>query len=102
MKISGETMIFKNDKGFYSTSVKNKLLDGTYENMYIPVNFKKGIEVHNKTKINVSDGFISFYKTKEGLPKIKLVVTDFEEIYVPNDEEGKHSEITDSNLDLPF
>lgn len=40
MKVVGETMIFKNDIG-YSTSISRKKEDGTYENMFIPVNFKK-------------------------------------------------------------
>ena len=99
MKITEETMIFKNDIG-YSTSISKKNEDGTYENMFIPVNFKKGIEVENKTKINILNGFLSFYKTKEGLTKIKLVVTEFtaedkqEEMFIPN-----NAEITD---DLPF
>lgn len=99
MKVTEETMIFKNDIG-YSTSISRKKEDGTYENMFIPVNFKKGVEVENKTKINITNGFLSFYKTKEGLAKIKLVVMDFttedkqEEMYILND-----AEITD---DLPF
>jgi len=99
MKVTEETMIFKNDIG-YSTSISRKKEDGTYENMFIPVNFKKGVEVENKTKINITNGFLSFYKTKEGLAKIKLVVMDFttedkqEEMFIPKD-----AEITD---DLPF
>lgn len=102
MNISGETMIFKNDRG-YSTTISNKKEDGSYENMFIPVNFRKGTELPNKTKINVINGFLSFYKTKDGLPKIKLVIMDFqaEEIYIPNDEEQNLFEIT-SDSDLPF
>lgn len=99
MKVIEETMIFKNDIG-YSTSISRKKEDGSYENMFIPVNFKKGVEVENKTKINITNGFLSFYKTKEGLAKIKLVVMEFttednpEEMFIPND-----AEITDI---LPF
>ena len=94
MKISGETMIFKNDRG-YSTTISNKKEDGSYENMFIPVNFKKGIEVPNKTKINVINGFLSFYKTKDGLAKVKMVITDFEQ------NQNNEYEITDSS-ELPF
>lgn len=78
MKITGEVIIFKNEQGNYSTSISNKKEDGTYENMYIAVNFRKGIEVENKTKINIKDGFLSFYMTKEGFPKIKIVVMSFD------------------------
>lgn len=93
MKISGETMIFSNDKGF-STTISNKKEDGTYENMFIPVNFRKDISVPNKTKINVLDGFLSFYKTKDGLPKIKAVIMNFEQV-------GQDVESIDKR-DLPF
>ena len=86
MKITGETMIFKNDIG-YSTSVSNKKEDGTYENMSISVNFRKGVELENKTKINITDGFLSFYRTKNDEKRLKLVVMDFE---------------TDEDLGLPF
>ena len=88
MEIKGKTMIFKNDRG-YSTTISNKKEDGSYENMFIPVNFKKGIEVPNKTKIDVKNGFLSFFKTKDGLAKVKMVIMEFdtEENYIPNDEE---------------
>lgn len=94
MKITGQTIIFKNDRG-YSTTISNKKEDGTYENMFIPVNFKRGIEVPNKTKINVINGFLSFYKTKDGLPKVKMVIMDFEQA-----EENQYELSSDD--DLPF
>lgn len=78
MKITGETTIFKNEQGNYSTSISNKKEDGTYEKMYIAVNFRKGVEVENKTKIDIKDSFLSFYKTKEGFSKIKIVVMSFD------------------------
>jgi hypothetical protein len=94
MKITGETMIFKNDIG-YSTSISNKKEDGTYENMSISVNFRKGVELENKTKINITDGFLSFYKTKNDEKRLKLVVMDYETNEIPFKE-------TDEDLDLPF
>lgn len=80
--ITGETMIFKNDKGFYSTSMSKKMVDGTYQSAYIPVQFKKGVEVENKTTINITKGFLSFDKyTPKGSTKEttswKLIVTEF-------------------------
>ena len=93
MNISGKTRIYKNESGLYSTDISNKKEDGTYEKMYVSVNFKKGVELENKTDINVTKGFLSFYKSKEGLAKIKLVILEFEEI------KNEFSTITD---DLPF
>ena len=104
MKVTGETMIFRNDKG-YSTTISNRTEDGSYENMFISVNFKKGIEIENKTKINITDGFLSFYKTKDGLPKIKLVVMDFESDNYEQEEREAIQNESNYNLnddDLPF
>lgn len=87
MKVTGETMIFKNQNGSYSTTISNKKEDGTYENMYLAVNFRKGTEIKNKTKINILDSFMSFYKDKNGLPRLKIVVMEFERVgQAPNNE----------------
>ena len=79
---SGETMIFKNDKGFYSTSISKKNQDGTYANAYISVAFKKGVDLPNKTKINIKNGFLTFdqYDRADGskATNLKLFVSDFE------------------------
>ena len=93
LKVTGEIFIFKNDKGAYSTSISKKNEDGTYENMRISVNFRKGTELENKTKINVTNGFLSFWKNNQGLPQLKLVVMEFE-------KETNENENIES--DLPF
>lgn len=77
MNISGKTMIFKSEYG-YSTAISNKNQEGQYDKMYVSVQLPKGIELENKTMIEIQNGFITFYKTKEGLPKLKLVIMDFE------------------------
>jgi len=77
MKITGEITIFKNDKGYYSTGISNKLMDGSYENAYLPVQFKKGTELNNEDRIIINNAFLSFYKNQEGKPVYKIVVTDF-------------------------
>lgn len=94
LKVTGEIFIFKNDKGAYSTSISNKKEDGSYENMRISVNFRKGTELENKTKINVINGFLSFWKNNQGLPQIKLVVMEYESTKTNENEEYKD--------DLPF
>ena len=81
MKVIGEIMLFKNDFG-YSTSISNKKQDGTYDNMAISVQFRKGDmdaqKIPNKTKINIKDGFLSFYNSTAGDKKVKLVILDYE------------------------
>ena len=92
LKITGETTIFKNDKGYYSTGVSTKLMDGSYDNAYITVQFKKGTDIENKTKINITNGFMSFYKTQDGKPIFKIVVLEFTQV-------GDAKEDTDTSFD---
>ena len=98
IRVKGQTTIFKNDKGFYSTGLSNKLMDGSYENAYIPVQFKKGIELESKTKIEIKDGFISFYRNQEGKPVFKIVVLEFEQYGDAKEPETSYS----YSDDLPF
>ena len=107
MDISGKTRIYTKDfngKKLYSTGISRKEQDGTYKNMYVSVQFRQGVEIEDKTDINIINGFLSFYETKEGLSKVKKVVLDFEcenkkEIFEVN-------QITDNaiftNDELPF
>ena len=61
--------------------------------MYLSVQLPKGVELENKTMIEITKGFMSFYKTKEGLPKLKIVVMEY-------NTENKIEEIDER--DLPF
>lgn len=94
MNITGKTICYKNEFG-YSTAISNKKQDGTYERMYVSLQLPKGVEVENKTYIEITKGFLAFYKDKNGLPKLKIVAMEikqdepkqetFEEAYVPDD-----------------
>lgn len=84
--ISGETMIFKNDKGFYSTSISKKIknpdgTDGGYDNAYLNVNFTHKTDIPNQTRINVTNGWLSFnkYTDKDGVNRttFNLVISEF-------------------------
>lgn len=97
IRITGETTIFKNDKGFYSTGISNKLLDGTYENAYIQVQFKKGVELENKTKINITNSFLTFWKGQDGKPIFKIMVLEF-----TTNGDAKEESTNFSPDDLPF
>lgn len=108
---SGETMIFKNDKGFYSTTLSKKNQDGTYANAYISVGFRKGVDLPNKTKINIKNGFLTFdqYDRADGTKatNLKLFVSDFETAGQKTSakvNKGSENEFfgADSEEDLPF
>lgn len=81
MDISGTMRIYKNEyegRASYSTTISKKDQFGNYENLYISVQLPKDISLESNSKINVTKGFLSFYKTNQGLPKIKAVVQEFE------------------------
>lgn len=108
MNILGKTMIFKSEYG-YSTAISNKNENGEYDKMYLSIQLPKGVELENKTIINITKAFLSFYNTKEGLPKIKVVVmeytTDAEEQYKQEEREAIQNEGSYEEVfggDLPF
>ena len=80
MNIVGNTLVFRNENNgnvYYTTSISNKNKEGKYEYMSVDIQLPKGTELENKTNIDITRGFISHYKTKNGLPKIKFVVMEF-------------------------
>lgn len=75
-----DEMIFKtvkDDKTFYSIGLSRKLQDGSYENGYMPVRFKKDVNVENKTKIKIKNAWIDFYKV-ENITNTYIFINDFE------------------------
>ena len=95
LNINGKSIIYKNIYG-YSTSISNKNKEGQYESMYITIQLPKGTELENKTKINITKGFISFYKNKNGIAMPKFVIQEFETEQESEDYEENFG------LDLPF
>lgn len=82
-----EEMIFRKefeDKVSYSLGLSKKREDGTFENGYIPVRFRKNTELKDRTKIKIKDAWIDFFKVeKKTIPYI--FINNFE---LPNDFEA--------------
>jgi len=53
-----------NDKTYYSISDSSKNVDGTYINRSWNIRFK-GEAPTDRSKINVKDGFVSYYKPED-------------------------------------
>lgn len=70
----------------YSIGVSKKINDKWYNN-YIPVNFKKGVDLANKTRIDAKNFWLDFYINKEDKPVTTVFISEFEEIVqdVPTD-----------------
>jgi len=79
--VSGETKVFVkefNGKPSYSTSIGKKKQDGTWDNAYINLQFMKGIEIADGTKIDIQKGWLTFYINKENKPVWQIFVMEFE------------------------
>lgn len=63
---------------FYKVGLSRKKEDGMYENGYVDIRFKKGIELKNKTQIYLKDAFLSFYLTKDKHTIPYIFVLDYE------------------------
>src|SRR5665647_1233871 len=103
IQVSGDTMIFRKDfdgRATYSTTISKKLADGTWENAYIGIQFKKDVVLQDKTKIEVKNGWLTHYLNKEKKPVYYLFILDFEsETQEPQIPDG-FTKIDDSVL--PF
>lgn len=115
-----DDLIFRRDyngKPKYALSISKKDTNGNYVNGYINVHFRKNVELKNKTKIRVSDGWLDFYKdndktiptlfinefkiVKEGEDEVVKEVDPYKEMNVKVESDiGKEIRIEDD--DLPF
>lgn len=101
MDILGRTRVFKNEfngKAVYSTSISSKDVNGEWQKVYVPIQFKQGMETEGD--IDITKGFISMFKDKNGLGKLKFVVMEYMKV------EGWQPESPvmagDFENDLPF
>lgn len=87
MNLTGELRIFRreyNGRTYYSVGISKKDINtNTYTSEYMPVSFKKGVDIPNKTDIIIKNSFLTFDKYKkegEEKPTViwKLFVMDYE------------------------
>ena len=115
-----EEMIFRRDfenRVSYSVGLTKKKEDGTFENGYIPVRFRKDTELKNQTKIKIEEAWIDFFKVeKKTIPYIFInkfsLPNDFEAIKQVQDKnfpprektylEQQQMEYREDEGDYPF
>ena len=61
----------------YSIGVSSKDKDGNWVNGFLPCNFRKGTEIANKSKINITNAFMTGSEYN-GNTKPKIFVLDYE------------------------
>ena len=89
-KFTDQAMIFRkdtDDRTFYSTTISKKKPDGEYENAYIRIDFKKGTDIPNKTMINITNGWLTFY-IKDKIPQWYVFCNEYEIVDKPETVEG--------------
>lgn len=69
--------VYSNEHGYF-TRLSKKDFNDEWINAFLYVQFKKGISVPDKTKINLLDSWLTFYKNKEDKTVLYLFVNDFE------------------------
>lgn len=132
IQVIGQVTILKDDKNRYRIGISNKeIKDGEEQTIFmrVTVGFKKGIEVKNKTKIDIKNGFLTFFRIETGnlkedgtperkdFPKIMIMDFDIiedgvDEVFHTKDYTQKNSIVEneyggyygfgDSSDDLPF
>lgn len=110
---SEKTTIFKNDRGVYKATLSKKDTNENGEQitryMNIHVGFRKGVELKNKTKIKVNNGFLTFFDVKTGNIKDngkeevlrfpKIMIMDFEVLEDGVDENFHSKEYVQKDVD---
>ena len=97
MNITGKTKIYKGKYG-YSCSISNKKQDGSYSNMFMQLQLPKGIEPADKSIIEITKGFISFYENKDGNKIPKIIAMEIKQDGEKNYEMPDYMQMPD----LPF
>ncbi len=107
-------LVFRNEKNgkvFYAIGVSKKRQDGSYENAFIPVQFKKNVNLENQTNIYIKEAWLSFYKTKDNKSVFYIFINDYETVEQVAHKEYEYSSITTNEIpeemtitddDLPF
>lgn len=109
-EFSGKTRIWRKDYEngpSYSGSLSHKKYQSEeWENAFIKVQFRKDVEVPNRTQIDIKRGFLDFYIGKDGKPVMFIRVLEFDVLggsdaaASSKEEQGCFEEIDDE--DIPF
>lgn len=100
----GKTTIYRYDGQYgttYSVGLRKKKKDGTYEMGFMPVRFKKDVEVENKTEISVPKdmAWLSF-NVKDGKTYPFIFINDFEVVEKEPSKEEVKEEPKDDNMKI--
>ena len=70
----------KGDYVFYSLMVSSKNAQGEWTNGFVDCQFKKGVDIPNKTKILIKNAFFTASPGRDGRVFVKIMITDYETV----------------------
>lgn len=86
----------------YSTGISSKSQDGSYNNAYIPVKFRRGIEVEDRQLINLLSAWLMPIKIGENFT-VGLFINDFNLVENKNSSNDNTAPNNYNSMDdLPF
>ena len=78
---TGEAMIFKKEfdgRVKYSCTLSKQNKDKEWEQAFITIQFRQGVQLAHKQKINLTNAWLTFYTDKEGKPVFYIFCNEFE------------------------
>lgn len=101
---NNNTMIYvkedENGKKHYRARVSRKNQNNEYENGYIDIRLPKDTELENKTKIDITKGFLSFYNYKDKEDKQHTIWYIVVQEYSKKNEEKKQENSKENTTDI--
>lgn len=89
------------DNVSYSIGLNKKNKDGTYSKGFIPIQFKKDIELNDRDKIFIKNAFLTFYLNKEGKAVFYVMCMDYEEAKFDKIENKTDGELIQQAVNIP-
>ncbi|MBE5820411.1 MAG: hypothetical protein E7310_06340 [Clostridiales bacterium] len=113
--ILGKTTVLKDDRGIYKVSLLDKKINKLGEEIKdfwkVNISFPRDVVLKNKTKIEITKGFLTFFKIDSGKKNMKgepiytkfpkVVVQQFNVLEEGIDEPYKHTEYEENNTQAP-
>ena len=82
-----EIKVYSGEHGYFTRLAKRDVSTDDWKNAFFYLQFKKGVEIPNKTKIRLLDSWLSFYINKDNKQVFYVFVNDYEVIEDDSDEE---------------
>lgn len=76
-EVGQEITVYSNENGYF-TRLSRKNKNDEWDNAFVYLNFKQGVVIPTKTKINILESWLTFYKNKEDKTVLYIFVSDYE------------------------